>query len=76
MKQIQQKRLTENELILELEKTGFEGVSKRAVSDWRREGLLPDFDISGRGRGKGLGRMESVWEHPTLIIEQVKWLSL
>lgn len=75
MKQISQKYLTETELVLELEKAGFKTVSKRAVGDWRREGLLPDFDVNGRGRGKGLGRTESVWRHPDSVIERAKWIS-
>jgi hypothetical protein len=74
MKQIQQRQLTENELILELEKERIVGITKRTVGDWRREGLLPDFDISGRGLGKGLGRTESAWEHADLIIERARWL--
>lgn len=75
MKQIPQKHLTETELVLELEKAGFETVSKRAVGEWRREGFLPDFDVNGRGRGKGLGKTESVWQHPDSVIERAKWIS-
>lgn len=74
MKQRQQQKLTENDLILELEKAEIEGITKRAIGDWRRVGLLPDFDINGRGRGKGLGRTESFWENPDAVIEQTIWL--
>lgn len=74
MKQTQQKQLTENELIADLENTGCKGISKRTVGDWRRDGLLPDFDNLGRGLGKGLGRSESTWDHPELVTEQAEWL--
>ena len=71
---MQKIQLTENGLILELNKLGFGGVSKRKVAEWRKEALLPDFDIPGRGRGKGQGRTESIWETSDLVIEQAKWI--
>jgi hypothetical protein len=74
MKFEKQKHLTESGLILELEKAGIKGISKRLIGDWRRDGLLPNFDFNGRGLGKGLGRSESSWEYSKVIIEQAKWI--
>ena len=71
---MQKIKLTENELVLELDKLGFGTVSKRKIAEWRKEALLPDFDIIGCGRGKGQGRTESLWEHSELVIEQAKWI--
>lgn len=70
-----QTQLTENELVLELENLGFEGISKRTVARWRtEEELLPDFDVRGRGLGKAQGRAESAWTKPDLIIKQAGWI--
>jgi len=74
MQQTELEPLTENGLVLELYKLGLGGVSKRKLSEWRKEALLPDFDASGCGLGKGLGRSESVWEQRDLVIEQAKWI--
>jgi len=71
---MKQSELTEKELVLELERAGFKKVSKRTIGVWRREALLPDFDIPGRGLGKGLGKTESIWKQPDLVIEQAKWI--
>lgn len=74
MQQTKLKQLTENGLVLELDKLGFDSISKRKLAEWRKEALLPDFDTHGRGRGKGQGRTESFWEQPDLVIEQAKWI--
>jgi hypothetical protein len=74
MQQTKLKQLTENGLVLELDKLGVGGVSKRKLAEWRKEALLPDFDAFGRGLGKGQGKTESVWAQPDLVIEQAKWI--
>lgn len=74
MQQTKLKQLTENGLSLELDKLGLGSVSKRKIAEWRKEALLPDFDVLGRGFGKAKGRAESIWEQPDLVIEQAKWI--
>ena len=71
---MKQTTLTTEELVLELKRAGFEKISERTIDDWRREGLLPDFDILRRGLGKGLGKTKSIWKQPDLVIEQAKWI--
>lgn len=74
MQQTKLKQLTENGLKVELDKLGLDSISKRKLAEWRKEALLPDFDTPGRGRGKGQGITESIWEQPELVIEQAKWI--
>jgi hypothetical protein len=45
-------------------------LSARQVSSWRRVGLLPDFDLPARGRGRGLGRIPGSWLGGGKVIEQ------
>ena len=62
-------RLSEDELIAHLSGI-IPGLTKRRVSSWRSKGLLPAFDIQGRGAGRGRGRQVSYWSQGEKIIEQ------
>lgn len=74
IKQLQTKKITENELVLELNKLGYKNANKRLIARYRNEALLPDFDLIGSGLGKGLGRSESGWTNSAQIIERAEWI--
>lgn len=61
--------LTENELVIYLNQAG-KAVTRRRVMTWREKGLLPDFDVRGRGQGRGPGRACSYWNNAERIISQ------
>jgi hypothetical protein len=61
--------LTEEELVEHLNRSGMT-VTRRRVMTWRDKGLLPDFDESGAGLGRSLGRALSYWEDDEAIISQ------
>lgn len=62
-------RLSEDDLVAYLSDI-IPGLTKRRVSSWRSKGLLPAFDIQGRGAGRGHGRQVSYWSQGERIIEQ------
>ena len=70
MKERQIGTLTRKELLKELHKRGYNGISERALEDWEANDLLPPFDVPGRGRGRGKGRESGAWSQNHRIIEQ------
>lgn len=69
MKQQKQRTLTQDELIAELNRRGYE-VTKRALTDWRANDLLPSFDNAGAGGG----RSRYLWFRSEPIIQQSVWV--
>ncbi|MDQ3816171.1 MAG: hypothetical protein M3362_00595 [Acidobacteriota bacterium] len=67
------RRFTETELAEELRNRGFE-VSQRTIAEWRRNHLLPPFDVVGSGLGKGQGRDRGSWSQRELVINQALWV--
>ncbi|MDT7779447.1 MAG: hypothetical protein QOC99_1959 [Acidobacteriota bacterium] len=41
--------LTQDELLAELHRRGYDDVTERQIADWRRKELLPPFDVIGGG---------------------------
>jgi hypothetical protein len=66
--------LTQEGLVAELHKRGYIDVTVRRVADWRRNELLPPFDVAGGGRGQSRGREHSSWSGGTLVVEQAQWV--
>jgi len=66
--------LTQDELLAELQRHGYDDVSKRQIAEWRRKELLPPFDVIGGGRGRRLGRESSSWSDGELVFDQTLWV--
>lgn len=69
MKRRVRRTLTQDELIAELHARGYE-VTKRALTDWRANDLLPTFDNAGAGGG----RSRYLWAHGESILRQSVWV--
>jgi hypothetical protein len=65
--------LTETELADELRNRGFE-VTQRTLAEWRRNHLLPPFDVIGSGLGQGKGKERGSWSQSELVINQALWV--
>jgi|GEM_PF-2766318 len=66
--------LTQDELITELHRCGYDDVTKRQIADWRRKDLLPPFDIIGGGKGRQRGRERSSWSNGAAVFNQTLWV--
>jgi hypothetical protein len=66
--------LTQDELLTELHKHGYDDVTERQIADWRRKELLPPFDVIGGGRGRRCGRERSSWSDGNLVFNQTLWV--
>lgn len=66
--------ITQQELLTELRKRGYDTISKRRLIDWRANTLLPSFDLIGSGLGKGRGRECSLWSNGRLVLNQAIWV--
>jgi hypothetical protein len=66
--------LTQDALVVELHKLGYDEANKRELASFREDNLLPPFDQSGKGRGRGSGRGKSTWLHGRAVIEQASWV--
>jgi hypothetical protein len=66
--------LTQDELLAELLRRGYDGVTERQIADWRRRELLPPFDVIGGGRGRRRGRERSSWSNGKLVFNQTLWV--
>src|SRR5205085_1848788 len=68
------KALTQDELLAELHKHGYDDVTERQIAEWRRKELLPPFDVIGGGRGRRRGRERSSWSDGKLVFNQTLWV--
>lgn len=66
--------LTQDELLAELHRRGYDDVTERQIADWRRKELLPPFDVIGGGRGRRRGRERSSWSNGRLVFNQTLWV--
>jgi hypothetical protein len=66
--------LTQDELLAELHRRGYDDVTERQIADWRRKELLPPFDVTGGGRGRSRGRKRSSWTNGRLVFNQTLWV--
>lgn len=66
--------LTQDTLVVELHKLGYDEANKRELASFRKDNLLPSFDQSGKGRGRGAGRGKSVWLNGPEVIAQASWV--
>jgi hypothetical protein len=69
------KPITEDGLLIELHRLGHRHVTKRRISNWRHNDLLPRFDIAGAGQGRGGGRAQAMWQDSRRVIEQAVLVS-
>lgn len=67
-----QDTLTRSQLIVELQKLGYD-ITERRIIDWQEKDLLPAFDVVGAGLGRR-GRKRSSWFEGERIIEQALWV--
>lgn len=74
MDQRRKEAITQEELVVELCNLGCAEVSKRTLTDWRENDVLPPFDLIGAGRGKGRGRECSSWCNDRLVVNQALWV--
>ncbi len=66
--------LTQDDLIAELHRQGYDDVTERQVADWRRRELLPPFDVIGSGQGRQRGRARSSWSDGEVVLNQALWV--
>lgn len=66
--------ITQDELLAELHRRGYDDVTERQIADWRRRELLPPFDVKGGGRGRSRGRERSSWSNGKLVFNQALWV--
>jgi hypothetical protein len=66
--------LTQDALVIELHKLGYDEASQRELASFRKDNLLPPFDQSGKGRGRGPGRGKSLWLNGQGVIAQASWI--
>jgi hypothetical protein len=66
--------LTQDDLVAELHKSGYDDVTERQIADWRRKELLPPFDVIGGGQGRQRGRARSSWSDGEAILNQALWV--
>lgn len=66
--------LTQDDLVAELQRRGYNDVTVRQVANWRRKELLPAFDVIGHGRGQRRGRSRSSWSNGEAVLNQVLWV--
>src|SRR5215213_623041 len=66
--------LTQDELLAELHRHGYDDVTERQIADWRRRELLAPFDVKGGGRGRSRGRERSAWSDGKLVFNQALWV--
>jgi hypothetical protein len=62
--------LTQDELLAELHRRGYDDVTERQIAEWRRRELLPPFDVQGGGRGRSRGRARSSWSDGSAVFNQ------
>jgi hypothetical protein len=67
------RRLTQAELANELQGRGFE-ITQRTIAEWRKNHLLPPFDVIGSGLGQGQGRERGSWSRRESVINQALWV--
>ncbi len=69
------KALTQAQLVEKFHAHGCADVTPRRVADWRRNDVLPPFDVIGRGRGgREHGRHSSVWADGDAVLNQALWV--
>jgi len=62
--------MTQDELLAEMHRLGYDDVTERQLADWRRKDLLPPFDVMGSGRGRRRGRERSSWTNGESVLDQ------
>ena len=53
--------LTQDELLAELHRRGYDDATERQIAEWSRKELLPSFDLIGGGRVRRRGSERSSW---------------
>lgn len=66
--------LTQDELVAELRRCGYEDATARRVAAWRGHDLLPPFDRIGGGHGRSQGRERNSWLDGETVINQALWI--
>jgi DNA-binding transcriptional MerR regulator len=70
----ERRAMTQDELLTEMHRLGYDDVTERQVADWRRKYLLPPFDVIGGGRGQRRGRERSSWTNGKSVLNQALWV--
>lgn len=66
--------ITQKALVSRLHRLGYRDVTERRIIDWKKKGLLPQFDRRGAGLGKGRGKAEGAWANGREIVERAVWV--
>jgi hypothetical protein len=66
--------LTQNGLVAEMHRLGYDDMTERQIADWRRKGLLRPFDVIGSGRGRRRGRECNSWSNGEAVLNQALWV--
>lgn len=66
--------LTQDGLIAELHRRGYNDMTERQIAEWRRKELLPPFDVIGGGQGRQRGRARSSWSDGGAVLNQALWV--
>src|SRR5262249_53565100 len=52
---------------------GYAEISERTAGEWRRNGVLPEFDLKSRGLGQGPGKQPGAWTQGETVLNQAIW---
>jgi hypothetical protein len=74
MQKNQSEPLTQASLVAALKRLGYADISERRIAEWRRNELLPEFDLESRGRGRGAGRQPGAWTQREKVLNQAAWV--
>lgn len=64
------KALTQDELVRGLHELGYTDVTRSRVALWRKNKVLPPFDIVGGGLGQRRGRASNAWSNGAEVLNQ------
>ncbi len=69
----QSEPLTQALLVARLKGLGYARISEPTVRNWRRKGVLPEFDLKSRKLGRGHGSLPCAWTQSETVLSQAAW---
>src|SRR5262245_21620476 len=73
MRNNQSETLTKASLGARLKGLGYARISEPTVKNWRKKGVLPEFDLKSRKLGRGQGSLPCAWTQSETVLNQAAW---